>query len=142
MQCKHTDTNSLDLYGDKHTDAHKTSDLCRGLSHISHFSQCCNCDLFPSGLTHPTTSINRPSRSVFVCRCVYMCVHVCSNWPDRAVFNPANQCAVFQLASRACSVSAVVRLLSKSAANPLLTDQCREREERWRVRRGDARLHV
>lgn len=60
-----------------HTNRHKTSDLCRGLSHISHFSQCCNCELFPSGLTHPKTSINRPSRSMFVCVYLCVCVRMC-----------------------------------------------------------------
>lgn len=69
-----------------------------------------------------------------------MCVQVCNNGPDRAVSNPADQCDVFQLASRACSGPARVRLLSQSAANPLWTDQCREREEGeegWKVRKKE-----
>lgn len=46
-----------------HTSGHKTSDLCRGLSHISHFSQCRDCELFPSGLTHPE-NLNKPPISL------------------------------------------------------------------------------
>ena len=37
--------------------------------------------------------------------------------------------AVFQLAGRACSWPAGVRLQSQSAANPLRTDQCGVREK-------------
>lgn len=83
----HAHTDSLALCRDNHahTNTHKTSDLCRGLSHISHFSQCCR--LFPSGLTHPKTSINRPSRSVFVCRCAFprLCVCVVMGQAERSL---------------------------------------------------------
>lgn len=54
---------------------------------------------------------------------------MCSDGPDRAVSNPADQRAVFQLAGRACSWPAGVTLQSQSAANPLRTDQCGVREK-------------
>lgn len=133
----HTLTNSIETNTSmhRHTNTCRRSNLCWGLSHFSHFSQRCNCGLFPSGMTHPKSSINRPSRSPRVYVCVYFCVFVIMSQTDWVVSNPADQLTVFQLASRACSRPGWVRRLSQTEANPLWTDQCREREKVWAVNR-------